>query len=93
MSGTASVPVRLNRLDTHRTGHLSEREVLVLATELNLHPNEIRQAFAETKEHRRRYGPEPIEEQIARLAVEFDLDPAEIRREIERIAHLRRMAL
>ncbi len=85
MRSTASVMSRLTRMEQQGAIRTSEEHIRILADEFNLDPGEVRQALDEITRHNRKYGPEPEDVQIHRLAKEHALDEAEIREEYELI--------
>jgi hypothetical protein len=85
MRGEASLPRRLSRMERQQTNRALEAEIARLAVEYGLHPDEVHYELEAYTRHRERYGPEPVEFTIRRLAAEFELDEAEVRAEYERI--------
>jgi hypothetical protein len=83
MRRQASVPARLPRVERQRAEHIAERQIDELAAFYELDPGEVRHALRQIQAYRARYGLEPVETTIARLAAEFDLDPAEQRADYE----------
>ncbi len=83
MSGKASVPVRIGRMEQQRGHRQLEETIAILAEEYGLDPTEVRHELEAITRRIRLYGPEPPEVGLRRLATEFDLDPEEIRAEVE----------
>ena len=64
----ASIPVRITRVERQCQWVDLEAEIQALAEEYGLHPNEVRREAEALARHRARYGPEPIEATLRRLA-------------------------
>ncbi len=88
MSGKASIPVRIGRMEQRRGNRQLGSTITILAEEYGLDPNEVRHELAAIDRRIGQYGSEPVEVGLRRLAAEFELDPEEIRAEVEQI-HVR----